>query len=161
MNSRRAALVDKAFDKLDVSNTGEVTIGDIESLYDASQHPDVLAGTKSAREVLREYMSMWDTHDRDGVVTREEFHDYYADLSACIDTDEYFEAMMRSAWHFDDDDSEDDYNYCVVVTHYNGMQDEVQMTQEAGVHRDDVRGIKEYLESQGLTSIKRVWVPKH
>lgn len=43
-------------------------------------------------------MSMWDTIDRDGIVTLEEFARYYEEVSASIDSDEYFEAMMRSAW---------------------------------------------------------------
>jgi hypothetical protein len=35
----------------------------------------------------------------DGVVTLDEFCDYYANVSASIDTDEYFELMIRNAWH--------------------------------------------------------------
>ena len=43
-------------------------------------------------------MSMWDTQVADGIVTFEEFCEYFKDVSASIDTDEYFEAMMISAW---------------------------------------------------------------
>jgi len=34
----------------------------------------------------------------DGIITVEEFFDYFKDISATVDSDEYFEAMMRSAW---------------------------------------------------------------
>lgn len=32
-------------------------------------------------------------------MTKEEFCDYYTDVSASIDDDEYFELMIRNAWH--------------------------------------------------------------
>ena len=44
-------------------------------------------------------MTVWETHKRDGIVTIEEFEDYYKDLSASIDNDDYFELMIRNAWH--------------------------------------------------------------
>jgi hypothetical protein len=34
-------------------------------------------------------------------VTSEEFEEYYANVSASIDTDEYFAAMMTAAWNLD------------------------------------------------------------
>jgi len=44
-------------------------------------------------------MSVWETHKKDGIVTIEEFEDYYKDMSASIDSDDYFELMIRNAWH--------------------------------------------------------------
>jgi len=41
---------------------------------------------------------MWDTQNPDGIVTFEEFVTYYEDVSASIDSDDYFEVMFRSAW---------------------------------------------------------------
>ena len=32
-------------------------------------------------------------------MTREEFMEYYADVGASIDGDDYFELMIRNAWH--------------------------------------------------------------
>ena len=46
-------------------------------------------------------MSVWETHKRDGIVTVEEFEDYYKDMSAGIDSDEYFETMVINAWKLD------------------------------------------------------------
>lgn len=43
-------------------------------------------------------MRLWDTQVADGIITFDEFIDYYRDVSASIDSDEYFEAMMRNAW---------------------------------------------------------------
>lgn len=87
-----------AYDKLDVNKDGSVKLDDISKLYDASRHPDVIQGRKSADQVFTEFMSMWDTQDKDGIVTFNEFCDYYSDVSASIDSDEYFAVMMQNAW---------------------------------------------------------------
>lgn len=44
-------------------------------------------------------MSQWDTKKKDGVVHLDEFIDYYTDVSSSIDRDDYFELMIRNAWH--------------------------------------------------------------
>jgi len=35
------------------------------------------------------------------MVTKEEFIEYYNNISASIDRDDYFSAMIKSAWDFD------------------------------------------------------------
>lgn len=51
-------------------------------------------------QVLREFLDGFDTStSRDGVVTREEFTEYYRGVSANIPREDYFELMMRNAWH--------------------------------------------------------------
>ena len=66
-----------AYNKLDKNKDGKVTLEDVASLYDASQHPDVKAGKKSKDDVYKEFMKHWDTQVADGIVTLEEFIDYY------------------------------------------------------------------------------------
>lgn len=73
-------------------------LDDIALLYDVSSHPDVGQGRKQPMEVYKEFMSQWDTQVADGIVTIEEFMDYFRDVSASIDSDEYFAQMMKSAW---------------------------------------------------------------
>ena len=99
LNQRRQEMVMMAYDVLDKSGDGLVTIEDIMSIYDASFHPDFASGRKTKEEVLREFMQIWETHRKDGIVTKEEFIDYYKDVSASIDNDDYFELMIRNAWH--------------------------------------------------------------
>lgn len=48
---------------------------------------------------MEEFMSVWDTQKKDGIVTFDEFVDYYKDISASIDNDDYFELMIWNAWH--------------------------------------------------------------
>lgn len=98
LNAFRKNLINKAYKKLDVNGDGQVKLDDIAQIYDASKHPDVLDGKKTKDQVLLEFMDKWDTQEKDGIITIEEFYDYFSDVSASIDTDEYFEAMMKSAW---------------------------------------------------------------
>jgi len=39
--------------------------------------------------------------EMDHVITREEFQEYYDNVSASIDDDKYFELMMINAWKLD------------------------------------------------------------
>ncbi len=89
-----------AFDKLDVTGDGYVKLEDIKQIYDVTQHPDYIQGKKTEEEILLEFMEMWDTQDKDGIITFEEFCDYYCDISASIDSDDYFATMMMNAWKF-------------------------------------------------------------
>ena len=98
LNAARTGWIRQAYDKLDINKDGQVTLDDIARIYDVSQHPDVIDGKKTPEEAYREFMSMWDTQVADGIVTFDEFCDYYRDVSASIDTDEYFAFMMKQAW---------------------------------------------------------------
>lgn len=45
-----------------------------------------------------EFMSLWDTQTKDGIITLDEFIQYYRDISASVDTDEEFCAIIDAAW---------------------------------------------------------------
>ena len=97
LNQRRLDMVHQAYRVLDKDGSGQVTIDDIRIAYDVSFHPDFQSGRKTADEVLSDFMTVWETHKRDQIVTIEEFEDYYKDMSASIDSDDYFELMIRNA----------------------------------------------------------------
>jgi len=89
-----------AYDILDIDGSGAVDGQEIASKYDTSKHPDVISGKKRPKEVLDEFLKTFDVGGEvDGKVTREEFENYYSNISASIDSDRYFELMMRNAWH--------------------------------------------------------------
>ena len=98
LNDSRRQLISLAFRKLDKTGDGQVTIEDLIGVYDVSFHPDFRSGKKTRDQILTEFMSQWDTLNKDGKVTLEEFEDYYKDVSASIDRDDVFELMMRNAW---------------------------------------------------------------
>lgn len=103
MNPLRIALVNRAFDKLDADRSGILDINDVKEFYNARAHPDVRSGKKTEDDVLGEFLETFEMHhniggSRDRRVTREEFLEYYNNISASIDNDQYFELMMTNTW---------------------------------------------------------------
>jgi Ca2+-binding EF-hand superfamily protein len=89
-----------AFSKLDKDGSGIVDGEEIASVYNASKHPDVIAKRKTEKQVLMEFLDTFDVGGiHDGKVTFEEFLNYYANIGASIDNEDYFELMIRNAWH--------------------------------------------------------------
>lgn len=65
----------------------------------ARNHPKYQSGEWTEDEVLRSFLDSIDTPGNpDGKVTRDEFMNYYAGVSATIDDDCYFDLMMRSCY---------------------------------------------------------------
>jgi len=77
LNERRTRLVDMAFQVVDVNGDGVLTVDDLKDSYDLSWHPGVKDGRMTKDQALREFLSQWDRINPDGVVTREEFREYY------------------------------------------------------------------------------------
>lgn len=75
-----------------------VELNDLADTYDVSFHPKFVSGEMTKNEILSEFMGQWDCQTRDNKVTGAEFADYYTDVSASVDRDDYFELMMRNAW---------------------------------------------------------------
>lgn len=58
----------------------------------------VVSGEMTKEQALSDFLAGWDPTP-DGQLTQKDFIDYYANLSAAIDNDDYFELMIRNAWH--------------------------------------------------------------
>ena len=101
LNNFRVGIIRKAYEKLDVNGDGTVRLDDIARLYDVSKNPEVVSGRKDPKEVYMEFMRQWDTQVADGIVTFDEFLDYFSYVSAQIDSDQYFAEMMKFAWKLD------------------------------------------------------------
>ena len=104
MNERRAKVALKAFDKMDKDHTGVIDINDIKYVYNVKNHPEVRSKKKTEDEAYGEFLETFETHHninrgpRDRRVTKEEWIEYYNNISMSIDSDDYFEQMMVSAW---------------------------------------------------------------
>jgi len=98
MSNARKTLIHKAFKKLDKSGDGIVTTDDLKGVYSVTKHPKYISGEMTEDQVLLTFLDTFDTQDKDGKITKEEFEMYYVGVSASIDTDAYFDLMMRNAW---------------------------------------------------------------
>lgn len=99
MSQSRKDIIMKAFHKLDKTGDGKITVEDLRGVYNAKEHPKFRNGVWSEDKVFLEFLSTFDSpNDPDGIITREEFMNYYCGLSASIDHDAYFDLMMRNAW---------------------------------------------------------------
>ena len=149
---RRVELILIAFNRLDVTGDGVVTMEDIEQVYDASFHPDVQSGKITAADGLREFFSQFDSIEADGVVTEQEFVQYYKNVSASIDSDDYFELMMRNAWHISGGKGQcaNTTNRRVLVTHKDGRQTVEEVEDDLWVDKTNAREIHRRLHSKGI-----------
>lgn len=99
MSSSRKSLINQAFRKLDKSGDGLVTVQDLKGVYNVQRHAKYLSGEWTEDQCLREFLDSFDTpNEKDGQITGEEFVNYYSGVSASIDSDAYFDLMMRNAW---------------------------------------------------------------
>jgi len=90
----------KAFAMLDKNGGGTVTVSDIEGIYDVSRNPEFLEGRASKEQILTNFLNQFEgaRGNKDGIITIDEFCDYYTDVSMSTPSDDYFVAMMESTW---------------------------------------------------------------
>ena len=101
-------MVNTAFDVLDSNKDGKVDIADMKAKYNPSRHPAVLEGRKADKQVLEEFastfelfISAYELSEKDGTITRDEFVEFHTNISACIDSDEYFSVLMKNTWNLE------------------------------------------------------------
>lgn len=105
MSDFRRGLAYNAFSKLDVEGSGLVDKNSVTQAFDPSQHPDVQEGRGSEETVLTEFLDTFEMHSSllhpgqyNHKVSYDEFCDYYNNVSAGIEDDGWFEAMMVNVW---------------------------------------------------------------
>lgn len=100
-NETRQEIINQCFHKFDADGNGTVTSADLRVVYDTSQHPKVMSGEMTDEEVFVQFLASFGDRNGDGVITKQEWDDYYAAVSANIDNDSHFIALMRNAWKLD------------------------------------------------------------
>jgi Ca2+-binding EF-hand superfamily protein len=157
MNSRRLAIVQEAFTRLNRDGRGDVELSDLIDVFstNASLHPDAGKGA-SHEELIREFMEAWGGSN--GCISRAQFVEYYSDISAGIDKDDYFELLVRNAWHISGGEGwcENTTARRVLVVFNDDTQRVVELTDDLGLRGDDTDGIMRKLAAQGVENIKRI-----
>ena len=103
-------------------------------------------------QVLREFLDTFDAGGKDGIVTFDEFCKYYSNVSSSIDDDDYFELMIRNAWHISGGQGwcANTSNRRVLVTQADGTQTVQEIRNDIGIKADDKAAMKANLEAQGI-----------
>jgi|UniRef100_A0A7S4FJY2 Ca2+-binding EF-hand superfamily protein len=157
MNDSRKRLVSQAYGLLDANGDGHVTYKDIKELYDVTQHPDVQSRSKTQEQVISEFVGGWDKDGKDGI-SWAEFLDYYEDVSTGIDSDDYFELMMRNTWHISGGEGVCANTSCrrVLVMHTAGHSTVEEIKNDLGIGPDEIDRMRTNLQAQGIHDIKKI-----
>jgi WD40 repeat protein/Ca2+-binding EF-hand superfamily protein len=152
LSKRREELVMKAFALMDKTGDGEITVDDLAGVYDCSLMPDVISGKITETEALRAMLNAFDQGEKDGIVTKDEFKAYYRNIGAAIDSDDYFELMIRNAWHISGGKGAyaNTTSRRVLVTHEDGHQSVEEITDDLGIAPDDIATMKQNLKKRGI-----------
>jgi hypothetical protein len=94
ISEARNNCIRKAYDAL--CKDGVLTLDTIAQAFDASKAPGVGEGEKDERETYMTYMGSWDTQERDGVISWDEFLAVHSDVSLGVSTDEAFHGVLSS-----------------------------------------------------------------
>jgi Ca2+-binding EF-hand superfamily protein len=151
LTDRRLRIVNMAFDALDSDRSGVIEANELMEKYDASKHPDVIAGRRTAQQVLNEWLSTFEVGGAvDGCVTRQEFVNYYTNIGANIDNEDYFELMIRNAWHISGGEGQaaNSANRRVLATRDDGSQYVEEIKNDLGLRADDKAGMMSRLRAQ-------------
>jgi len=99
MSYSRIKIMEEAFNKIDKTGDGVVTLDDLKNVYSVKGHPLYVAGEESEETIRQRFLANFELGATiDGHVTHEEFFNFYSGVSASIDKDVYFELMMRQCY---------------------------------------------------------------
>lgn len=97
----RLVWVEKAWQSLDRQGLNQVSIDDMMRIYNAAEHPACLDGRHTEEETREEFSATFMSHHKDHArdwCTFGEFAEYYTDVSALIESDDYFIDVVRGTW---------------------------------------------------------------
>jgi Ca2+-binding EF-hand superfamily protein len=102
LSARRLREVGRTFAALDYDQSGYIDEEELFAMYDAANHPAVIAGIKTQAEAGHEFTAEFvrtvNSADGEGWVSREEFEQYYQTVGAFIESDDQFQKLLRQTW---------------------------------------------------------------
>eukprot|EP00667_Euglena_gracilis_P010660 EG_transcript_10851 len=102
LNARRRRVLDQAFATVDVIASGWADLDALRAAHKATRHPLVLQGKQKTLDVETEFEQAFNTRTNPrGKVSYLELYEFYAGLSAAMDDDAAFEALVKAVWDLD------------------------------------------------------------
>jgi len=68
MSKTRLDMIDKAFKKMDKTGDGVITVEDLKLAYSVQHHPQFLSGEKTADQLLKKFLDVFQSGDGDDKV---------------------------------------------------------------------------------------------
>jgi hypothetical protein len=97
-------LIHQIFDYLDTNHEEYITPEQLMQNINPAKHPDVLSGHRTADEVMQEFLDTFDIGtSQPGKVSREEFVNYYLNMSPTVNDDDYFIIILKKIWNMKED----------------------------------------------------------
>jgi Ca2+-binding EF-hand superfamily protein len=104
MNSRRNLMVTKVYNYLDQELTGKITVAAVQDRYDVTYHPEFKKGNKTRDQLVNYFLSKFESASS-GAISREDFYNYYTDVSMTVAIDDDFIDLLQTSWCVAEDDN--------------------------------------------------------
>ena len=99
MEGKRLAIVNLVFTELDSECCNMLDFEDIALRYNPACHPEVIARRMTPKQAQLAFLETFiGGSEIEGKITRSEFINYYTNVSATIENDDYFEILVRNVW---------------------------------------------------------------
>lgn len=104
-NEKRISVVKYAFQMLDSESSGQLSLSNLITRYNAAAHPRVKLREKKAENIAEEFSTGLGYRATGDAVTEDAFLNYYADVNACLpaEKDEYFIDTVLETWGLSED----------------------------------------------------------
>eukprot|EP00668_Euglena_longa_P011532 GGOE01013939.1.p2 GENE.GGOE01013939.1~~GGOE01013939.1.p2 ORF type:complete len:328 (-),score=126.25 GGOE01013939.1:180-1163(-) len=100
MSEARRQCVRKAFQKVDYNRKGVITTEEMKLFYNPMYDQRLSTGERTTEELVAEFVAQFDSNGN-GLITFQEFEDYYNGVSASFRSDQEFVGMMQRFWNLD------------------------------------------------------------
>ncbi|CAD8140774.1 unnamed protein product [Paramecium pentaurelia] len=97
-NENRLEVIVQAFKKFDKDNLGFIVADDFKGIFNAKNHPKVTRGELTEDQAYIEFLQYFKKGNQSGHITLNEWKEYYAAVSADIESDENFIALIKETW---------------------------------------------------------------
>jgi len=94
----RRGIIDSLYRALDDNTASGLTMRVLQSSFSAKRYPDVASGMLAEDQAFPNFVAQFDTLERDGKLSREEFTAYYKNVSPSFAEDDRFESMLKGLW---------------------------------------------------------------
>mmetsp|Transcript_19802 Transcript_19802/g.19133 ORF Transcript_19802/g.19133 Transcript_19802/m.19133 type:complete len:378 (+) Transcript_19802:117-1250(+) len=163
MSLDRKQLVLTAYQRMDHTGEGVITVDAILQNFDFSFHPNVKSGLINPGQAAQEMLdSFQEGVDSEGRVSWQEFLDYFKCISLAVEDDDYFELMIRNALKPIGGGTQRFNNTHatarrVMVVHSTGKQEIIELTDDdVDVDQFGAQNVMERLKDQGIHDVIKV-----